>query len=968
MDKAYPIKIGSSEYMMSGFGDRLGTPPSARGFNLKAFSLGLKKYETVYQATEENGYAFIIYADGDKKLILKGGQGSDHKETVMAGSKELQDIKSNKYADQDDMTFLRKTCLSGRAWLVNLHNKNYYFVGIWNTAITPSQYDALKEYLAKFPSSVTYIQMGMAGTGASSEFQLVSGFSPKIASEKPKLTKKEKDFVKTAHMRTAELPASYAKALKKLQSMTETPGLKEIVNEVIKESAEQSLIPFQQVAQSTNSVEDFMKKLVGKKLKNLLDATSFARLYVMNKYGIGSSFDNQDIQVLVSNLIESATAFINFRRLDPMGKQRDEHDKIIRSTPEYNEWNKKRSIALKNYFNAQKTGDQFAIDKARKEKDDVMAADPTLVDYRKTMADMEKLVKDFHNSPLTLQDVLPGPDDSDKDKQRWQTVEKNFNKLKDRISMNEISDFETYKKYQEYALKLIAKLEKIKLLGKSKTPASDIVTQSSVDTVLIGLGKQFPKLTAKLKELHKYSFHYSDLVKLHQKGRLDATNWNDSSLNENAEMAQSDVNKIIKYSDELQSMFDVNDNLEDWVKAKLNHACDYVATVRDYLKFYRDEKDAGTPEDQIDEKWSMKYKRSINCSNPKGFGQKAHCRARKLRQAGKHTKSKPVREIYKEVTNQLLKEFNSSMAMGALKQLNNDAKELKSMLQPSTELEDWVKAKLNLAGEYLDDVYHHLDHFGPEGRKLDEVKLAQELEEGWRDWVAAGAIGLGALAGGDNLQAAASKVAGKPAITHHVKKTTVSKDQKASKEDQTALRSSEVKLLGASTADYIANWEGKKNTVYKDSAGKPTIGIGHYLTNTTQDRELFKKLFGDTVNYDKILKGTQSLDDTQIKTLFNVDVKIKEKSAKEKISGFTSLPQYVKNAILSGLYRGDLGPKTIGHINSGNWDKASIEYLNHQNAKSGPDQIQRRMKTGALAFAHHAKTKNEYFGFNYAIG
>ena len=57
---------------------------------------------------------------------------------------------------------------------------------------------------------------------------------------------------------------------------------------------------------------------------------------------------------------------------------------------------------------------------------------------------------------------------------------------------------------------------------------------------------------------------------------------------ENAEMAQSDITKIIDYSEKLQSMFTVNDNLEDWVKAKLNHACDDVATVRDYLKFYRD--------------------------------------------------------------------------------------------------------------------------------------------------------------------------------------------------------------------------------------------------------------------------------------------------------------------------------------------------------------------------------------------
>jgi len=34
-------------------------------------------------------------------------------------------------------------------------------------------------------------------------------------------------------------------------------------------------------------------------------------------------------------------------------------------------------------------------------------------------------------------------------------------------------------------------------------------------------------------------------------------------------------------------------------------------------------------DEQLDEKWSQKYKRSINCSNPKGFSQKAHCAGRK---------------------------------------------------------------------------------------------------------------------------------------------------------------------------------------------------------------------------------------------------------------------------------------------------------------------------------------------------
>ena len=33
--------------------------------------------------------------------------------------------------------------------------------------------------------------------------------------------------------------------------------------------------------------------------------------------------------------------------------------------------------------------------------------------------------------------------------------------------------------------------------------------------------------------------------------------------------------------------------------------------------------------DSILEGWSEKYKKSIDCSNPKGFSQKAHCAGRK---------------------------------------------------------------------------------------------------------------------------------------------------------------------------------------------------------------------------------------------------------------------------------------------------------------------------------------------------
>ena len=41
-------------------------------------------------------------------------------------------------------------------------------------------------------------------------------------------------------------------------------------------------------------------------------------------------------------------------------------------------------------------------------------------------------------------------------------------------------------------------------------------------------------------------------------------------------------------------------------------------------------------------KWSMKYKKSINCNRPKGFSQKQHCKYGRLGQSKRH----PMRYIF----------------------------------------------------------------------------------------------------------------------------------------------------------------------------------------------------------------------------------------------------------------------------------------------------------------------------------
>ena len=67
----------------------------------------------------------------------------------------------------------------------------------------------------------------------------------------------------------------------------------------------------------------------------------------------------------------------------------------------------------------------------------------------------------------------------------------------------------------------------------------------------------------------------------------------------------------------------------------LCHMCGYDSKEKEYNKKEMDK----FWDEELDEKWSKKYKKSINCNNPKGFSQKAHCAARRKRKAGGKTKS-----------------------------------------------------------------------------------------------------------------------------------------------------------------------------------------------------------------------------------------------------------------------------------------------------------------------------------------
>ena len=87
------------------------------------------------------------------------------------------------------------------------------------------------------------------------------------------------------------------------------------------------------------------------------------------------------------------------------------------------------------------------------------------------------------------------------------------------------------------------------------------------------------------------------------------------------------------------------------------------------------------------EGWSDKYKKSIDCDNPKGFSQKAHCQGRK-----------------KKMNEEKKKDHEYSMARSELKTIKNAASRLEKKMGKTGEgeLKAWVQSKITKAADYID--------------------------------------------------------------------------------------------------------------------------------------------------------------------------------------------------------------------------------------------------------------------------
>lgn len=149
-------------------------------------------------------------------------------------------------------------------------------------------------------------------------------------------------------------------------------------------------------------------------------------------------------------------------------------------------------------------------------------------------------------------------------------------------------------------------------------------------------------------------------------------------------------------------------------------------------------------------------------------------------------------------------------------------------------------------------------------------------------------------------------------------------------------------------AHYVAANEGRRNVVYKDSKGLPTVGIGHLVTPAE------KKQFEGRV-----------LSDAEVDDLFAADLAAKMGSIRRKLGAvFDELPRPAQVAVVDGFFRGDMSgsPKALKLLKDGKLTEAADEYLNNaeyraslaKNKAGQPHGVAARMERNAEALRQAA--------------
>ena len=123
---------------------------------------------------------------------------------------------------------------------------------------------------------------------------------------------------------------------------------------------------------------------------------------------------------------------------------------------------------------------------------------------------------------------------------------------------------------------------------------------------------------------------------------------------------------------------------------------------------------------------------------------------------------------------------------------------------------------------------------------------------------------------------------------------------------------------------YTAHWEGQRSTVYLDTKGIPTIGVGFNLTTALAPAQI--AALG--LDYQSVLNGSVSLTDAQIDQLLQTTIQTAAAAAQALVSSFDAIPgpqQIVLTDLAFNMGQATLATfvHTLSFIQQQNWPMAA---------------------------------------------
>ena len=222
-----------------------------------------------------------------------------------------------------------------------------------------------------------------------------------------------------------------------------------------------------------------------------------------------------------------------------------------------------------------------------------------------------------------------------------------------------------------------------------------------------------------------------------------------------------------------------------------------------------------------------------------------------------------------------------------------------------------------------------------------EASKAASMDEGLRDigrglaqGGALGAVTLGLALGGQNKEPSVAP----PPDTGVIGLIVSGPNQKVSYDKETIVDTAkkvvrnnrEQQATLHDHSNHLAEYEGFRGGVYNDHKGNATVGYGHMFKSDSQSTW---KSAGIGDLHDDVQAGKAKLSEADARRLLHHELKTTYiPRAKKLVPRYDDLDKDSQVAVVGSTFRGGFSgsPKTIKHLNDGNFEKTADEFLKNK--------------------------------------